>query len=71
MTKLKVVEHISKVRDNQDKVQVQVKNGTYSKSFTVYGMSVDYLFTQFFTIIKKIAESPIDGVKVICYKPPK
>ena len=71
MTELKVIEHISKVRNNQDKVQVQVKNGTYSKSFTVYGMNVDYLFTQFFTIIKKIAESPIDGVKVICYKPPK
>ena len=70
MTEIKVVEHIPKLRKSS-KVQVQIKDGSYSKSFTIYGMTVDYLFTQFFTIVKKIAESPVDGIRVICYKPPK
>ena len=70
MDNFKVVEHIPKPRIH-NKCQVQIKNGNYSKSFTVYGMDIDYLFEQFFTITKKIAESPIDGIKVICYKPPK
>ena len=71
MNNFKVVEHIPKPRISDNKCQVQVKNNNYSRSFTVYGMNIDYLFEQFFTIAKKIAESPIDGIKVICYRPPK
>ena len=70
MIDFKVIPHIPKPRIN-NKCQIQIKDGNYSRSFTVYGMNVDYLFEQFFTISKKIAESPVDGIKVICYKPPK
>lgn len=67
MAELRVIEEIAKPK----KVQVQIKDSNYSKSFTIYGMDVDYLFQQYFTITKKIAESPFNNIKIICYKPPK
>lgn len=71
MAKLKIVEHIPKPRMSEQKCQIQVKSKTYSRSFTIYGMDTDYLFEILFNTIKQIAESPINPIKIICYKPPE
>ena len=52
-----------------DKVQVQIKGNNYSKSFTVRGLSVDYLFSLFLTIAEKLSKTPLNQVSVTCYKP--
>ena len=58
---------------NKEKIQIQIKgveNGQiYSRSFTVRGLSVDYLFSLFLMIIGKMAETPLNQIKVTCYKP--
>ena len=53
------------------KSQIQIKNGTTSKSFTVHGYDVDYLFNLFYMIMQKLIESPTDSIRMVCYKPPQ
>jgi len=72
MAELKIVEKERKtIKTEDNKCQVQVKNSHYSRSFTVHGMDIEFLFEQIFTIIQKIVESPTNHIRIICYKPPE
>ena len=72
---MSVIELVQKNSTDKTRVQIQFKGykeeKAYSRSFTVRGLSVDYLFSLIFFIIQKLSESPTNNIKITAYKPPE
>ena len=71
MQELEIVEREKKNIVSDDKCQIQVKNRYGSRSFTIKGIDIDYLFEVLFLTMKKICTSETNEIKLVCYKPPK
>lgn len=53
------------------KCQVQIKSAEGSRSFTAYGVPLDWLYNMILWMMQTIARAEGDSVQVRCYKPPK
>ena len=68
---LKVIERERRhVEVNNNKVQVQIKNKSYSRSLTIHGTKVDYVYNMIHMMFKELARSELNEIKLVCYKPP-
>jgi len=66
-----MIEIVEKTKETET-VQVQIKsNKGHSRSFTIRGLGVDYIFGLFFTIIEKLTQTDSNKVQITCYKPPR
>lgn len=68
---MQLIEERDNRKRNEEKIQIQIKDNISSKSFTIVGMDITYAYEIIFETMKKIVDSPLDEIRIICYKPPK
>lgn len=53
-----------------NKVQIQIKDGNTSRSFTLHNIKLEYVYELIHFIFNQLFNSPTNSVRMVCYKPP-